>query len=167
MQKSIHKGLRLSDRIRTFSISFRLQPIYANVSGVRSEIGCEVELIGQHYSKGRHLSGGCPHCIEVLLALLELHDRALSEQQCSECLGSQCEKVIHYASTSADWPEAVLDVKVVWRQTPQDVYDDRAAKLGDEIRRELLNLGCRQIPSIFMPVMSMADWQHGLAGRAM
>ncbi|HZC24958.1 MAG TPA: hypothetical protein VE866_16605 [Candidatus Binatia bacterium] len=166
MQTSIYNRSRLSERIRRFSISFRLRPIQGSVGEVRSESGCEVELIGQHYSMGRHVIGGCPHCIKVLLALLDLHDCALSARQCNEYLGSQCEKVIHYASTSADWPEVVLDVKVVRRATPQRVYDDWAVKLTGEIRSDLLDLGCRELPSSVVPMATMPDWQDGLAGRA-
>ena len=166
MQTSIYNRSRLGERIRRFSISFRLRPIQGSVGEARSETGCEVELIGQHYSMGRHVNGGCPHCIKVLLALLDLHDCALSARQCNEYLGSQCEKVIHYASTSADWPEVVLDVKVVRRATPQRVYDDWAVKLTREIRSDLLELGCREMPFIFAPMVGLPDRQDELAGRA-
>jgi hypothetical protein len=116
LQKSVYERSRLSDLIRMFSISFRLRPTYGGVTGEGPETACEVELVGHHYLVGRHVNRGCPHCIEVLLVLLELHDRTLSKQQSAEYLGPQCEKLIHYASTAGDWPEVVLDVKIIRRR---------------------------------------------------
>ena len=168
MRKTACKRVRLSDLIRRFSISFRLRPAYGNVAGDGPEIGCEVELVGQHYAMGKHVSGGCPHCLEVLLVLLELHDRTLSVQQRPYSvggIGAQCEKLIHYASTAGDWPEVVLDVKIIRRSTLQQVSENWVMKLTDEIRTELLDLGCREIPFAYMPAESVAGLL--LAQRAM
>jgi hypothetical protein len=98
--------------------------------------------------------------------LLELHDRALSKQQSAEYLGPQCEKVIRYASTVKDRPEVVLDVKIIRRPTPPRVSDSWAVKLTDEIRTELLDLGCHEVPFVLTPVESVADWRFESAGRA-
>lgn len=166
MHKPPNKGSHLRDRIRTFSISFRLRPILDSASGERLEIGCEVELIGQHYSMGRHVNGGCPHCLDVLLALLDLHDLAFSEPQTAEYPSRQYEKLIHYASTSADWPEVVLDVKICWRPTPIQVSNNSAIELTEEIRTELLDLGCHELLFAYVPAVPVSDWRCELAGRA-
>lgn len=59
-----------------------------------------MELIGQHYCRVQHVSGGCPHCLKMLLVLLELNDVALSEQEHLHedgRVGAQYEKLIRYA----------------------------------------------------------------------
>ena len=166
MQKSVDKRSRLSEQIRMFSIFFRLRSAHGGLSREVPETTCEVELVGRHDLVGRHANGGCPRCIEVLLVLLELHDRTLSKQQTAEYLGPQYEKVIRYASTAADWPEVVLDVKIVRRPTPPRVYDSWAVKLTDEIRTELLDLGCREVPFVCTPAESATHWRYRLTGRA-
>lgn len=101
--------------VHQFSISFRFRPAYVNVAGERSESGCEVELIGQHYCIVQRVSGGCPHCLKALLVLLEFNDVALSEQEHLHSDGhveAQYEKLIRYASTARDCPEVVLGVEV-------------------------------------------------------
>ena len=166
LQKSAYKSSRLGERIRMFSISFRLRPAHGGLSGEGPETACEVELVGRHYLVGRHADGGCPRCIEVLLVLLELHDRTLSKQQSAEYLGPPCEKVIRYASAAADWPEVVLDVKIIRRPTPPRVSDSWAVKLTDEIRAELLDLGCHEVPFAFTPMESATDWRSRLTRSA-
>lgn len=166
LQKSVDERSRLSELIRMFSIFFRLRPAHGGLSREAPETACEVELVGRHYLVGRHANGGCPRCIEVLLVLLELHDRTLSKQQTAEYLGPQCEKVIRYASTAADWPEVVLGVKIIRRLTPPRVSDNWAVKLTDEIRTELLDLGCREVPFVFTPVEAATHRRYGLTGRA-
>lgn len=154
MKETVFNRLRLSELIPKFSVSFRLRPAYGSVYGTGEEIGCEVELIGQHYFMGNHVGPGCPHCVEVLLVLLELHDRMLSGQHKAyavEDISAQCEKFISYASTAGDWPEVVLDVKIIRRPTLHQVSENWLLKLTDEIRAELLDLGCREIPSVYMP----------------
>ena len=169
MHKTACKRLLLSDLIRRFSISFRLRPAYGSAAGDGPEIGCEVELIGQHYAMGKHVGAGCPHCLEVLLVLLELHDRTLSGEQSPYAAGgisAQCEKLIHYASTAGDWPEVVLDVRIARRPTHQQVSENWVMKLTDEIRTELLDLGCHEIPFVYMPADSVDDRGLWLAARA-
>jgi hypothetical protein len=39
-------------------------------------------------------------------------------------------------------------------------------KLTDEIRTELVDLGCREVPFVFAPVESATEWRYGLTGRA-
>lgn len=169
MRKTAWKRLALSDQIRRFSISFRLRPAYGNVAGDAPEIGCEVELIGQHYAMGKHRSGGCPRCMEVLLALLELHDRTLSGEQHPRTVGdirAHCEKLIHYVSTGGDWPDVVLDVKIIRRPTDEQPTENWVMKLTDEIRTELLDLGCHEVPFFYMQAGSMGDRGPLLAERA-
>ena len=162
MQKSAQMQARLSDLIRWFSISFRLRPIYEDVAEHRLEIGCEVELIGQHFDSGRHVNGGCPHCIEVLLALIELHDFIVFAQQSAAYLDPQYEKLIRYVSMAADWPEVVLDVKIV-RPPLHRVSGNWVVRLSSGLRIELLDLGCREIPFSCMLVASIAD--NGLSDQ--
>ena len=164
LQKSVYKRSDLSDLIRIFSISFRLRPTHCGLRGKGAETVCEAELIGRHYLLGRNVHAGCPRCIEVLLVLLELQDRALSKQQSAQYLGPQCEKVIRYASTAADWPEVVLDMKIIRKPTHPRISDTWAVKLADEIRTELLDLGCREVPFIFTPVESAAGRRYDLIG---
>lgn len=166
LQKSVDKRSRLSELIRMFSISFRLRPVHGGLSGEVPKTACDVELVGRHYLVGRHGNGGCSRCIEVLLVLLELHGRTLSKQQTAEYLGPQCEKVIRYASTAADWPEVVLGVKIIRRPTPARVSDNWAVKLTDEIKTELLDIGCREVPFVFAPVESATHRRYLLTGRA-
>lgn len=166
MQKSVDKRSHLSELIRMFSIFFRLRPAHGGLSREAPETACEVELVGRHDLVGRHANGGCPRCIEVLLVLLELHDRTLSKEQTAEYFGPQCEKVIRYASTAADWPEVVLDMKIICRPTHPRVSDTWAVKLADEIRTELLDLGCREMPFVFTPVESATDRRYRLTGSA-
>ncbi len=169
MQKTAWKRLPLSDLIHRFSISFRLRPAYGRVAGEGPEIGCEVELIGQHYAIGKHRSGGCPHCLEVLLVLLELHDRTLSGEQRPYPVGgisAQCEKLIHYASTAGDWPEVVLDVKIIRRQTHSQPSENWVMKLTDEIRMELLDLGCHEVPCVYLSAEPADDRELLLAKSA-
>ncbi len=169
MQKTAFRRLPLGELIRKFSVSFRLRPAYAGASGVGPEIGCEVELIGQHYCMGKHVGPGCPHCLEVLLVLLELHDRSLAGQDgpCSvERLGAQCEKLIHYASASGDWPEVALDVKIIRRRNLQQVPEGWVVKITDHIRTELLELGCHEVPSVYVPAELVADNGRLFAERA-
>lgn len=166
LQKSLCKRSHLSDLVRIFSICFRLRPTHGGLSREAPETACEVELIGRHYLQGRHANAGCPRCIEVLLVLLELHDGALSKRQSAEYFGPQCEKVIRYASTAADWPEVVLDMKIVRKLTHPRVSDTWAVKLADEIRTELLDLGCREMPLVFAPVESATDGRYRLTGSA-
>lgn len=169
MQKTARKRFPINDLISRFSISFRLRPAYRSVAGEGPEIGCEVELIGQHYAMGKHTSGGCPHCIEVLLVLLELHDRTLSGEQHPSAVGdisAQCEKLIRYASTAGDWPEVVLDVKIIRRSTDQQLTENWVMKLTDEIRTELLDLGCHEVPFVYMPAESVDDRRLLSAERA-
>lgn len=167
MQKTVWKRLPLGDLIRRFSVSFRLRPAYESVAGDGPEIGCEVELIGQHYAMGKHMSGGCPHCLEVLLVLLELNDRTLSGQESFGDIGAQCEKLIRYASTAGDWPEVVLDAKMIRRPTLGQVSEKWARKLTDEIRKELLGLGCREVPFVYIPTEAAADRELFLTERVM
>jgi hypothetical protein len=169
MRKTAGKRLALSDLIRRFSISFRLRPAYGSVAGEGPEIGCEVELIGRHYAMGKHRSGGCAHCLEVLLALLELHDRTLSGERHPYAGGSisdQCEKLIHYASTGGDWPEVVLDVKIIRRPNLQQVSEEWVISLNNAIRKELLDLGCCEIPSVYMPAELVSSRGLSLVERA-
>ena len=167
MHKTACRKVSLTDLVGRFSISFRLRPAYAANPGEGAEVGCEVELIGEHYAMGQHVDGGCPHCLRVLLVLFELHDRTLSGQGAVEHLSAQCEKVIHYASTARDWPEVVLDVKIVRRVPIPDLLPENwVATLIDEIRRELLNLGCSEIPFVYMPPEPVVDRGFLLAQRA-
>jgi hypothetical protein len=169
MRKTAWKRLALSDLVRRFSLSFRLRPAYGSVAGEGPEIGCEVELIGQHYAMEKHRSGGCPHCLEVLLALLELHDRTLSGDQHPRAFGdisAQCEKLIHYVSTGGDWPEVVLDVKIIWRPTDQQLTENWVMKLTEEIRTELLDLGCHEVFFVYLQAESVDDRGLLLAERA-
>lgn len=53
LQKSVYKKSRLSERIRMFSISFRLRPAHGGLRGEAPETACEVELVGRHYLVGR------------------------------------------------------------------------------------------------------------------
>lgn len=160
MHKSGCKRSALSELVDEFSVSFRLQPTYGSVPSKTREVACDVELVGQHYSMGRHVNGGCPYCLKVLLVLLELHDHMLSGQGDPpvERIGAQCEKMIHYASTSRDWPEVVLDVKIIRRPTlPYLLLQHSVAALTDKVRTELLNLGCREIPFIYLPPEPIPD----------
>lgn len=169
MQKTAYRRRSLSDRIRRFSVSFRLRPTYASLAGKGPEIGCEVELIGEHYSMGKHVGPGCPHCLEVLLVLLELHDRTLSGQgglYPLEHIGAQCEKLIRYASAAGDWPEVALDVKIIRRQNLQQLPEGWATQLRDQIRTELLELGCHEVPSVYIPAELMAASRPLLSERA-
>ena len=169
MRKTAWKRLALSDLILRFAISFRLRPAYGSVAGEGPEIGCEVELIGQHHTMGKHRSGGCPHCLEVLLVLLELHDHALFGEQHPYTVGdisAQCEKLIHYVSTGGVWPEVVLDVKIIRRPTHQQVSENWVRKLADEIRTELLELGCHEVPFVYMPAESVDDRGSLFSARA-
>ena len=169
MHKTAWKRLLLSDLIRRFSISFRLRPAYGSVGGDGPEIGCEVELVGQHYAMGKHVGGGCPHCLEVLLVLLELHDRTLSGEQppyAVRGVSAQCERLIRYVSAAGDWPEVVLDVKIIRRPTHQQVSENWVVKLTDEIRTELLDLGCHEAPFVYLPAESVDDRGFLLAQRA-
>ena len=168
MQKTACKRLPLSNLIRRFSVSFRLRPVCAGVAG-EPDIGCEVELIGQHYSMGKHVGAGCPRCLEVLLVLLELYDRTLSGPDgpySVERSGAPCEKLIHYASAAGDWPEVALDVKIKRRTNFQQVPEDWVIKLTDHIRTELVELGCREMPSVYIPAELMAASRPLLAERA-
>lgn len=167
MPTSVRERSRLRNLIRTFSISFRLWPASGSVANTNREATCEIELKGQHYSTGGHVNGGCPRCIEVLLVLLELHDRILSERRSSAYRRPQCEKLIRYVSTAGDWPEVALDVKIIRRLALGCDSDNWAARLTDEVRGELLDLGCREMPFVFTAATPVvADWQFGLAGRA-
>lgn len=160
MHKSGCKRSALSELVDEFSVSFRLKSTESSGPSEARKVACDVELVGQHYSMGRHVNGGCPHCLKVLLVLLELHDRMLSGQgdPSVERIGAQCEKVIHYASTSRDWPEVVLDVKIVRWPTPLHLLPEHSvAALTDKVRTELLNLGCREIPFIYLPPEPMPD----------
>lgn len=156
MRKSVRLEARLGDLIRKFSMCFRLRPMYEDVVEHRLEVGCEVELIGHHFGTGRHVTGGCRHCIEVLLALIELHDFILFAQQSAEYLDPQCEKLIRYVSMAADWPEVVLDVKIV-RPPLRRVSGSWVARLSTGLRTELMDLGCREIPFSCMLVASIPD----------
>lgn len=166
MKKTACKNLPVGDLIRRFSVSFRLRSAHGRAVEER-EIGCEVELIGQHYAVGRHVGGGCPHCLEVLLVLLELYDRILSRQQPpypAEEIAAPCEKLIHYASTTRDWPEVVLDVKIIRHPALQPVSENWVTKLADEIRTELLDIGCREIPPVY--AQAVANMRPLIAARA-
>jgi hypothetical protein len=160
MQNAACEKLPLNDLVRTFSICFRLRPYYGNVDAEAPEIGCEVELIGLHNSTGKHVAGGCPHCLKVLLVLLELNDVFLSGQKGPYPvghIGAQCEKLIRYASTREDWPEVLLDVKIIRSQTLQQVPENWGAKVTDKIRTELRDVGCCEVPFVSMPTESVAD----------
>lgn len=160
MATSTYGKLPLFDLVRSFSVSFRLRPAFASSTGEEPQTGCEVELIGQHYWMGKHVNGGCPHCLKVLVALLELHDHIFSEQEATGPFGAECEKLIRYASTAGDWPEVVLDVKIIRRrQVPLLLPDNWVARLTDEIRTELLTLGCKEIPFVYLPPEPLAN--HG------
>ena len=162
-------GNRLRALVHQFSISFRLRPVYTNVAGARSESGFEVELIGQHHAMGKHRSGGCPHCLKVLLVLLELNDVALSEQEHLHSdghIGAQYEKLIRYASTARDWPEVVLGVKIMRPTAVQHESEGWLLRLTDKIRAQLVDLDCRELPFVSIPSGSMADRGLVLAERA-
>lgn len=149
---------QLDDLVRRFSISFRLRPAFASSQTEGPEIGCEVELIGQHYWMGKHVNGGCPHCLKVLIALLELHDHIFSEQEVTDPLGVDCEKLIRYVSTAGDWPEVVLDVKIMRRPPLSRLLpENRVTRLRDEVRTQLLKLGCSEIPFVYLPPEPVAD----------
>jgi hypothetical protein len=114
-------------------------------------------------------AGGCPHCLEVLLVLLELHDRIFSgelHRYAAGDISAQCEELIHYVSTAGDWPEVVLDVKIIRRPTHEQVSENWVMKLSDEIGRELLDLGCHEVPLVYMPPESVDDRGFLLAERA-
>lgn len=157
MQKTTSKRLLLRKLTRTFSISFRFRPAYMSAIGNDSESGCEIELIGQH-AAGQHINGGCQRCIEVLFALLELMECILSEPPRLygvECKDAPFEKWIRYASTAGDWPEVVLDAKITRRPILGCQPGDWRMQVTDEIRTELLNLGCREVPFVY--ISSTAD----------
>jgi hypothetical protein len=159
MQNAACENFPLSDLVRTFSVSFRLRPSYGNVDAEGQEIGCEVELIGQHNFTGKHVSGGCPHCLKVLGALLELSDLIPSGQKGPYRvgqIGARCEKLIRYASMAGDWPEVLLAVKIIRPPTFQQVPENCVSKLSDEIRTELRHVGCREIPFVSLPAESVA-----------
>lgn len=152
MAKLTYGKSSLSDLVRSFSISFRLRPAFETSLAEGREIGCEVELIGQHYWMGEHVNGGCPHCLKVLVALLELHDHIFSEQEATDPLGADCEKLIRYVSTAGDWPEVVLDVKIMRRPPLSRLLPENwVTRLRDEVRTQLLKLGCSEIPFVYLP----------------
>jgi|SRR5215469_1896471 len=106
---------------------------------------------------GRHANEGCPECVEVLLFLLELHDLILSAPQYGKHLQVGCEKVIRHASTGGDWPEVVLDVKIVRRPPLCGESDNWFAKVSSAVRAERLNLGGREISFSDIHAQSKTD----------
>ena len=122
----------VGDRVHKFSISFRLQPTHERLGDEEPGMGCELELIGGHCIKGKHRNGGCPRCLEVLLVLLEVEDRTLAVHNSGGHINAQCDNLIRFASIAGNWPEVVLDVRIVPKRSFHVVSDDWAA---DVVRR--------------------------------
>jgi hypothetical protein len=74
--------------------------------------------------------------------------------------------LIRYVSTAGDWPEVDLDVKIIRRPTDQQISENWVMKLTDEIRTELLELGCHEFPFVYMRAESVDDGGVLLAARA-
>jgi hypothetical protein len=158
MDPLVQKTFSLSDLVHLFSISFRLKPAYGGFDGGGPEAGCEVELIGQHHGRRKHMGDKCPRCLELLLLLLEIEDFILSGGASVWDFHAQCQKVIRYASTPGDQQhEVVVDVKIIRSPTLQPVPDDWRVKLSEEIRAELQDLGCREVTFMPLPTNSLAD----------
>lgn len=136
----------LRDLVRTFGISFRLRPMYVSLAGGRPEIGFELELIGTHAAAEQHTGNRCVLCLRVLFALLDLADRGLCEEKTLvRPIGARYEKRIRYTASSRDWPEVVLCVTIVRPMGLDDVEKDRMLALGDDVRKALQDLGCREV----------------------
>jgi hypothetical protein len=139
--------LCLSDLVRMFRISFRLRPTYVSLASDGPEIGFEMELIGSHRTVGKHVHGGCAHCLRVLLVLLELADQCLSkEDPADRRAGPRSEKLIRYASSAGDWPEVVLAMTVVRRASLEQIAGDQMWQCTEDIRTVLRDLGCQENP---------------------
>lgn len=136
----------LRDLVHTFGISFRLRPMYVSLAGGRPEIGFELELIGTHAASDLHINDRCERCLRVLFALLDLADRGLCEEKTPvRLIGARYEKRIRYTASSRDWPEVVLWVTVVRPMGLEGVEKDRMLALGDDVRKALQDLGCREV----------------------
>ena len=160
------KLMCLRDLVRTFSISFRLRPMYVSLAGGRPEIGFELELIGTHAAAGQHTGNRCVHCLRALFALLDLADRGLSEEKTLvRPIGAHYEKRIRYTASSRDWPEVVLCVTVVRAMSLEEVEEDRLLELADDVRKVLHRLGCREVPFNDVTQLDRSDSlaQEGMA----
>jgi hypothetical protein len=116
--------------------------------------------MGRHNFTVKHVSSECPHCLKVLVVLLDLSDLIPSGEKGPYPvghIGAQREKLIRYVSMAGEWPEVLLAVKIIRPPTFQQVPENWGVGLTDEIRTELRDVGCREVPFVSMPTESVAD----------
>lgn len=142
-------GLR--NLIRLYRVGFWVRRDRTDIDGRVVEVTFQLELRGTHgHCHGTRAGRPCPSCIRVLTALFEIADALLPiERDSANRIGHNYEKRMQYSRSRNPQQGVALGCEMRTRRPFEQANDGWALEFLEEVRRCLLEQGCRQVEPSF------------------
>lgn len=135
----------LSTLARRFNVRFSLMPTDVNVVGREVTAGFELQLVGTHPDPSSSNARSCSQCQRVLMGLLEFAEWVAPTRTSGPGRNRGYEKLTSFSSGIGCDGQVSLLVRLVQARRFEQAIDGWALEFLEQVRRFLLEQGCRQI----------------------
>lgn len=140
------KAVFLRVLARESKVRFSLTPTDISLAGREVTVGFELRLIGTHPDPGSSAGRCCRQCHRVLMNLLEFADRAVPTGAGARSRpDTGYAKLTRYGKGSGCDGQVSLVVRLLQTRRFEQASDGWAWDFMQEVRRFLLEQGCRQL----------------------
>lgn len=136
----------LSTLTRQFNVRFSLTPTDVSVAGREVTVGFELQLVGTHPDPSSSVGRSCKQCQRVLMNLMEFADWAVPTRASGFSRQDRgYEKLTRFGAGIGCDGQVSLVVRLLQTRRFEQANDGWAPEFLEQVRRFLLEQGCRQI----------------------
>lgn len=151
----------LSTLTRQFNVRFSLTPTDVSVAGREVTVGFELQLVGTHPDPSSSVGRSCKQCQRVLMNLMEFADWAVPTRATGPSRQDRgYEKLTRFGAGIGCDGQVSLVVRLLQTRRFEQANDGWALEFLEQVRRFLLERGCRQVELLTEAETEAASFAH-------